>query len=59
MSSENDTVFEATAWKLLVDGRASSSSAARSSTMRKPAGAGFKVENPNVVAACGRGPPSG
>jgi iron-sulfur cluster assembly protein len=53
---ENDVVFESHGLKLLVDGE--SLQFVRGSTIdyeENLQGAGFKVENPNVVAACGCG----
>lgn len=53
---ENDVVFESHGLKLLVDGE--SLQFVRGSTIdyeESLQGAGFKVENPNVVAACGCG----
>jgi iron-sulfur cluster assembly protein len=53
---ENDIVFESHGLKLLVDGE--SLQFVRGSTIdyeESLQGAGFKVENPNVVAACGCG----
>ena len=52
----NDAVFESHGLKLLVDGE--SLQYVRGSTIDYEEGlqgAGFKVENPNVVAACGCG----
>jgi len=53
---ENDVVFESHGLKLLVDGE--SLQFVRGSTIdyeESLQGAGFKVNNPNVVAACGCG----
>jgi iron-sulfur cluster assembly protein len=53
---ENDVVFESHGLKLLVDGE--SLQYVRGSTIdyeESMQGAGFKVNNPNVVAACGCG----
>jgi iron-sulfur cluster assembly protein len=53
---ENDTVFESHGLKLLVDNE--SLQFVRGSTIdyeETLQGAGFKVDNPNVVAACGCG----
>ena len=53
---ENDAVFESHGLKLLVDG--DSLQFVRGSTIdyeESLQGAGFKVNNPNVVAACGCG----
>jgi len=53
---ENDVVFETHGLKLLVDGE--SLQFVRGSTIdyeESLQGAGFKVNNPNVVAACGCG----
>jgi iron-sulfur cluster assembly protein len=53
---ENDVVFESHGLKLLVDGE--SLQFVRGSTIdyeESLQGAGFKVDNPNVVAACGCG----
>jgi iron-sulfur cluster assembly protein len=53
---ESDTVFESHGLKLLVDG--DSLQFVRGSTIdyeESLQGAGFKVNNPNVVAACGCG----
>jgi iron-sulfur cluster assembly protein len=53
---ENDVVFESHGLKLLVDNE--SLQFVRGSTIdfeESLQGAGFKVENPNVVAACGCG----
>ncbi len=53
---ENDVVFESHGLKLLVDGE--SLQLVRGSTIdyeESLQGAGFKVNNPNVVAACGCG----
>ena len=53
---ENDIVFESHGLKLLVDGE--SLQFVRGSTIdyeESLQGAGFKVNNPNVVAACGCG----
>jgi iron-sulfur cluster assembly protein len=53
---EGDVVFESHGLKLLVDGE--SLPFVRGSTIdyeESLQGAGFKVENPNVVAACGCG----
>jgi iron-sulfur cluster assembly protein len=53
---EGDIVFESHGLKLLVDGE--SLQFVRGSTIdyeESLQGAGFKVENPNVVAACGCG----
>ena len=53
---ENDVVFESHGLKLLVDGE--SLQLVRGSTIdyeESLQGAGFKVENPNVIAACGCG----
>ena len=53
---ENDTVFESHGLKLLVDNESlqfvSGSTIDYEESLQ---GAGFKVENPNVVAACGCG----
>jgi len=53
---ENDVVFESHGLKLLVDGE--SLQFVRGSTIdyeESLQGAGFKVNNPNVIAACGCG----
>ncbi len=53
---ENDVVFESHGLKLLVDGE--SLQFVRGATIdyeESLQGAGFKVDNPNVVAACGCG----
>jgi iron-sulfur cluster assembly protein len=53
---DNDTVFESHGLKLLVDGE--SLQFVRGATIdyeESLQGAGFKVNNPNVVAACGCG----
>src|ERR1700731_3147043 len=53
---DGDTVFEDKGIRLLVDGPSLPYvSGSVIPFLDKPQGAGFKVENPNVVAACGCG----
>ena len=53
---DGDTVFEDHGLRILVDRPRCPTSRARSwTTSSRMQGAGFKVDNPNVIAACGCG----